>query len=238
MYPRIRLGKTRTAYPKARRPIETPNLSISALRSRLTLSGVLLLLVIGLHLWLVWVGNFPGDFWALRQGWYQQSTALNVYNDIFQFLGTPEVATLLVGAAFVILLRRRLFVEAAGLVVACLAVPLNELLKLVLGPSPLWVHHGYAGDNFPSGHVAFVTAVIGYLGLISWRHGHRRLAAVAVVLIIAVGPARVVTGTHLVSDCVGGYLLGAAMLLLAGRLVTQTSRREAQWNIASSEAPV
>jgi membrane-associated phospholipid phosphatase len=201
-------------------------------------SGLLILLVVGLHLWLVWVGNFPGDYWALRQGWFPQSTALNAYNDIFQFLGTPEFAVLLVGTAFVILRRKRLFGEVAGLIVACLAIPLNELLKLALGPSPLWVQHGYAGHNFPSGHVTFVTAVIGYLGFISWRHGHRWLTAVAAVLIIAVGPARVVTGTHLVSDCVGGYLLGTAMLLLACQLVIQSSRRESQWNIASSEAPV
>ncbi|HEX3801493.1 MAG TPA: phosphatase PAP2 family protein [Solirubrobacteraceae bacterium] len=203
----------------------------------MALSGALLLLVIGLHMWLVWVGNFPGDVWALEQGWYPQSNALNGYANFFQELCTPAVATLIVVVVLGVLLRHKLLRDAAGLVVACVAVALNALLKLVLGPSPLWVEAHRAGHNFPSGHVTFVTAVIGYMGLVAWRHGRWWLAALAVALIIGVGPARVVTGIHLVSDCVAGYLLGAAMLVLAAQFVTQTSRKESRWNIANSEAP-
>jgi membrane-associated phospholipid phosphatase len=193
--------------------------------------------VIGLHLWLEWVGNFPGDVWALQQGWYTQSTALNGWANFYQYLCTPGLATLIVATALVVLLRRRLYEEAAGLIVACVAVALNALLKLVLGPSPLWIEAHRAGHNFPSGHVTFVTAVIGYLGVVAWRHGRRRLTAIAILLIIGVGPARVVTGIHLVSDVVAGYLLGASMLLLASQFAPERSRRESQWNIANSEAP-
>jgi membrane-associated phospholipid phosphatase len=193
---------------------------------------------VALHLWLVWGGRFPGDSWALEQGGRTHSHAVNAYANLFQDLGTHALATLIVAAALIVLLRQRLFTETAGLIVACLAVPLNAVLKLVLGPSPIWVAADRAGHNFPSGHVTFVTAVIGYIGLLAWRHGKWWLTVVAIVLIIGAGPARVVTGIHLVSDCVAGYLVGAAMLLLAGQFATQRSRRQSRWNIASSDSPV
>jgi undecaprenyl-diphosphatase len=174
----------------------------------------LFLLVIALHLWLVWVGPFPGDHWALRQDWTPHPTWVRDYASFFQHLGTPLVAIALVAVASVLIIRSGSPLELFGLGVACLAVPLNALLKLVLGPSPLW-HPAHTGHNFPSGHATFVVAVIGYLGLLAHRHGQRWLAALGLVLVVAVGPARVVTGIHLVSDVIAGYMLGGAMLLVA-----------------------
>jgi undecaprenyl-diphosphatase len=180
------------------------------------LPAALFLLVIALHLWLVWVGPFPGDHWALRQGWTPHPTWVRDYASFFQHLGTPLVAIALVAVASVLIIRHGSLLELFGLGVACLAVALNALLKLVLGPSPIWqtVHTGH---NFPSGHTTFVVAVIGYLGMVAHRHGQRWLESLALVLVIAVGPARVVTGIHLVSDVIAGYLLGGAMLLVALR---------------------
>jgi len=60
-----------------------------------------------------------------------------------------------------------------------------------------------------------VTAVIGYLGLVSWRAGRPWLTALAALLIVGIGPARLVTGVHLVSDVVAGYCVGASWLILA-----------------------
>jgi membrane-associated phospholipid phosphatase len=196
---------------------------IRSLRLPLLVSGLLVLLVIGLHFYLEWVGLFPGDLWAMRQGWHNEPTVVNGYANLFQYLGTPGLAIALVVVTLAILLRHRLYEEAVGLLIACVAVALNALLKLVLGPSPLWILVHYPGHNFPSGHVTFVTAVIGYIGVVAWRHRRRWISAIAVVLIIAVGPSRVVTGIHLVSDVVGGYILGTAMLLLAVSVATQRS---------------
>jgi undecaprenyl-diphosphatase len=177
----------------------------------------LFLLVIAVHLWLVWVGPFPGDGWALRQTSTPHPTWVRDYADFFQHLGTPLVAIALVAVALILILRYGSLAEAAGLVVACLAVPLNAILKLVLGASPLW-RTAHTGHNYPSGHTTFVIAVLGYIGVIAWRHDRRWPAALAALLVVAVGPARVVTGIHLVSDVVGAYLLGAAMLLVAMRV--------------------
>jgi membrane-associated phospholipid phosphatase len=163
----------------------------------------LFLLVIALHLWLVWVGSFPGDHWALRQG---------------EISHPLLVAIAIVAVALTVLLARTSLAETIGLLVACCAVPLNALLKLVLGPSPLWRTLHHSGHNYPSGHTTFVFAVAGYLAVIAWRHERRWLTALAALLIIGLGPARVLTGIHLVSDVVGGYLLGAAMLLVALRV--------------------
>jgi membrane-associated phospholipid phosphatase len=177
----------------------------------------LILLVIGLHFWLVWGGSFPGDGWAVRQQRTPHPAWIHSYANIFQWLGTPLVAIALVAIAMLAILKFGSFREAVGLVVACLGVPLNAVLKVVLGQSPLWRAFHHKTLNFPSGHTTFTVAVVGYLTLLAWRHGRRWLTLLGLLFVVAVGPARVVTGIHLVSDVVAGYLLGAAMLLLASR---------------------
>lgn len=194
----------------------------------------LLLLVVALHLWLVWVGSLPGDHWALAQKMGPHSHLITAYSDFFQIL-EPAIAIPLFVVAMFLLLRRNRRAEAVGLVIAYCAVPVNEAFKLVLGPSPLWVATHQPGHDYPSGLVAFTTAVFGFLGLLAWRRERRSLSAVALVLVLASGPARVVTGIHLVSDVIGGYLLGGAMLLLAWRLTLDRLPEDTRWNIASSE---
>ena len=187
----------------------------------------LLLLVVALHLWLVWVGALPGDHWALAQKEGPRSHLINAYADFFQIL-EPAIVIPLFAVAMFLFLRRNMRAEAVGLVIAYCAVPINEAFKLALGPSPLWLAAHQPGHDYPSGLVAFTTAVFGFLGLLARRHRRRWISAVALVLVIASGPARLVTGIHLVSDVIGGYLVGLTVLLLALRLTDPFSSASTQ----------
>jgi membrane-associated phospholipid phosphatase len=97
----------------------------------------------------------------------------------------------------------------------------NALLKRLWGPTELF-HHVFVtapfpvvgGDNYPSGHVTYAVAIFGYVAVVARRRGATEIAVIAALLVIGMGPARVLAGDHLVSDAVGGYLLGAGWLLL------------------------
>jgi len=182
-------------------------------------SAGLISLVAAMRAWVEWVGPLPGDrFAAMRFTKPQdEGEVLRHLTSFFSSLGTPGVAVALVAVALStvwLFTSRR---TACGLVAACLVIPLNALLKLVSGPTPLWsathAHHG--GLNFPSGHVAFVTSVFGYLGWVAARRHRRVDVAVALLVVLCMGPARVLAGAHLVSDVIAGYMVGAAVLVLA-----------------------
>jgi membrane-associated phospholipid phosphatase len=195
-------------------------------RTFLLLSAASLLLVFALHFWLVWVGSFPGDRWAAAQSaaihtrpqWLQDT--VRDYGD----LGSPALATAIVLALGLWLwwvAGRR---AATALLIACLAVALNALLKTIFGPTPFAVQLYRSGSNFPSGHVAFVTAAVGFAGLVAVRYRQWWLVAVAVVLVGGIGPARVIGGAHVVSDVIGGYLMGTAGVLLAYAYLVRPSQ--------------
>jgi undecaprenyl-diphosphatase len=127
----------------------------------------------------------------------------------FVAAGTVGVLALLAG--------RRAGARAAAFVVACSAVVVAEAaLNAVLGVSPPMraVLPG-SSANFPSGHVAYATAVFGCVALLARRAGQTDLVAVAVLLALLMGVARIVYGVHLLADVLAGYALGCAWLALA-----------------------
>jgi membrane-associated phospholipid phosphatase len=68
----------------------------------------------------------------------------------------------------------------------------------------------------------------------------RVTAAVVIVIIAGAGPARVLGGQHLLSDVLGGYLLGIAWLIVAHRYLVGPDHRiqkEAAWDRAGLERP-
>ncbi|MFF5565347.1 phosphatase PAP2 family protein [Streptomyces sp. NPDC012623] len=85
---------------------------------------------------------------------------------------------------------------------------------------------------FPSGHAMTATVTCGLLLWLTYRHGaspwvRRTAVVVAVVSVAGVGFTRLWLGVHWVSDVVGGWLLGGALVWLSvatyGRLAV--SRR-------------
>ena len=121
-------------------------------------------------------------------------------------------------------------------VAAAAAAGLAEALKHLFGPTRMEVDLLGAGaaGTYPSGHVAYGTAVFGLLAVLGWMHGHREIAAVMMLLVVGMGPAMTMVSAHQVSDVAGGYALGFAWLcavLAAGRSATVHGKRP--WQAAT-----
>jgi membrane-associated phospholipid phosphatase len=132
---------------------------------------------------------------------------------------------LLVGAAIVLLFAVRARREA---LVLLLAVGTGQVVKIavkhIVGrprPSPDQVNvliHAKEMNSFPSGHTVHDVVFFGFLWFLAFTQLRRRGLRLAMLGLLAgmmllVGPARIYLGAHWASDVLGGYLLGAALLL-------------------------
>ncbi len=201
-------------------------------RTWLLCSAVLLSVVIASR-WLLSLHPLPGDGWAASVGAAPKPRLVYLITRVYQQIGRPLVA---VGEVLVMLGwlwysgGRR---AARGLVIALVASASCGLIKVICGPTPMWLSLHHVGTNFPSGVVTFVTAAGGYLGVVAWRRGLRVMPAVVVVVILGAGPARVVGGQHLLSDALGGYMLGSAWLIAAWVYLVAPERQP--WRRATAQ---
>ncbi|PIW22966.1 MAG: hypothetical protein COW32_01820, partial [Candidatus Aquicultor secundus] len=74
------------------------------------------------------------------------------------------------------------------------------------------------GFSYVSGHTLEYTLLFGFLGFLALLSAEGRtsryvLSAVSFLMPLIVGLGRVYAGAHWVTDVVGGYLLGTAILL-------------------------
>jgi undecaprenyl-diphosphatase len=135
--------------------------------------------------------------------------------------------TLLVSGACLVLVARRAWREA---VVLLGVVLVGQVLWVVSGqlvgrprPTSVLVQiqieekdiHGF--PSFPSGHAVYYTVFFGFLWFLAFTKVKRpvlrwSLLGVFGGLVPLVGFARLYLGAHWVSDVVGGYLLGGAVL--------------------------
>ena len=186
---------------------------------------LLLALVIG-ERWLLSSHLFPGDTWAAQVGMSHKSQLVWDVTRFYQQVGRPLVAIGEVAVMLAWLWRRAGRRETQGLLIALLASLSCGVIKILCGPTPLWMvldHH--VGTNFPSGVVTFMTASVGYVALVAWRDGRRAVAITLTVAILGAGPARIVGGQHLISDVLGAYMLGLAWLLAAQAYLLAPARR-------------
>ena len=72
------------------------------------------------------------------------------------------------------------------------------------------VRGAFASGNFPSGHVVYITSLCGLLGWFALARGHHATCAAMLLLILGMGPLRVIDGAHWPSDVLAGYALGLA----------------------------
>ncbi|PBC65400.1 hypothetical protein BKI49_03130 [Streptomyces sp. Tue6028] len=107
---------------------------------------------------------------------------------------------------------------------ACaLGTAVQQTLKWAVGRErPVWrdpvdrAHYA----AFPSGHALTATVVCGLLLWLLYRYGagrglRRTASALAVVTVVGVGWTRIWLGVHWPSDVLGGWLIGALVVVLA-----------------------
>jgi len=139
---------------------------------------------------------------------------------LFNLLGDPLVALLTVAALAAIAARRAGMRAAALIVLASAVVVGTAVVKHIVGPTPDWVGAGHGDSlNFPSGHVAYATALCTAVALLVRPPRDRDVLVLAVAFPLVMGVTRITAGVHLFSDVLGGYLFGAAWALAAHRLL-------------------
>ncbi|MGC9220842.1 MAG: phosphatase PAP2 family protein [Solirubrobacteraceae bacterium] len=202
------------------------------------LVGVALILLVVVLRWILSVDTFSIDVWAARVGDSRKPWLVWYITRVYQQVGRPLVAMgevlVMFGWLYAAAGRR----ASQGLVVALMASVSSGVIKIICGPTPLWLSLAdHVGTNFPSGVVTFMTASWGYIALVAWRTNRRGTFAALAVLIVASGPARVVGGQHLATDTLGGYMLGAAWLIGAYLYLTAPVQRSRSGKQKSHAAP-
>jgi undecaprenyl-diphosphatase len=137
---------------------------------------------------------------------------------------------LLAGVVLALWLRRRrreAVVMAAVMVAAAAA---SGVGKAVVGRRrpvvPIVVDH-VAGPSFPSGHALTSFVAVGMLAFLvapALGRGARALLAIAAATLIAtIGFSRLILGVHYLTDVIGGWLIGALLVLAAVSALRRTT---------------
>ncbi|MCW3009977.1 MAG: phosphatase family protein, partial [Solirubrobacterales bacterium] len=134
----------------------------------------------------------------------------------FGELGTTLVAMLTVAIAAAIV-AHNVGARAAVLVAASsLAVVASDALQALGNPTPL--HRELFGVNaangLPSSHAAYAASVFGVFAVLGRRHGRPEVVAVSALLIVLMGPARMLSSAHVPSELLAGYGVGLTWLAL------------------------
>jgi undecaprenyl-diphosphatase len=136
------------------------------------------------------------------------------------FLGKPELLALLaalVGLRLVLTGHVRLGLFVVVAVIGGWLVD-NGLKELIGRERPVFDDpvSTSSGPSFPSGHAMTSTAAYGAVVLLARR---RAVTVAAIVLVVAIGITRIVLGVHWVTDVLGGWVVGAAWVLLCARVL-------------------
>ncbi|MBI4305848.1 MAG: phosphatase PAP2 family protein [Chloroflexi bacterium] len=172
--------------------------------------------------------RFPGDLGIAVAVGSARHSPLTEFMEVVSFVGKgwPMIALAGVIAACFFLLRvpRACVAVLGGLV----AMGINPLFKLIIQrPRPpaelVNATDTFGGLGFPSGHAFQAVILFGVLAflasdLIKDLALRRLVQGALVALVFAIGISRVYLGAHWASDVLGGYLWGAAFLLLLFRL--------------------
>jgi undecaprenyl-diphosphatase len=159
-------------------------------------------------------GSFPGDRGLLSWMRYPHpSQPFSFVAHAFAVLGDAVVATVSVAVVWAIVDRKLGRRYGVLVLVAVGAVALSTILKTILGPTPLQRSlyvGGLVPASFPSGHVVYITSLCGLVAWFALARGNRPIFLAMGLIILGMGPFRVVEGAHWPSDVLAGYALGLA----------------------------
>lgn len=191
--------------------------------------GLFALAALGLTIAAAVANRLPGDFRG--SVWVQFGPVSPWFRLADTGVGwMNETAVVFIGvAAGAVLLARRYWVEAIGLVPALATVVLVPVLKhFIMRPMPSadYVHVRPTDQiaSYPSGHVFLAVAVFGamwhYAPEICGPHQWmvRLFRAAMVLAMLDMGLSRIYRGAHWPSDVLGAYLLGGLALVIVIRL--------------------
>lgn len=140
----------------------------------------------------------------------------------FSWLGDWE-RVVLIGITFLIVLmyyrqyREAWFLSGVVAIAKLLSVLLKELFERIRPDMTLWLTDA-SGFAFPSGHATVAMALYGGLGYLAWRQLKHLITryltlVICFILVVGIGLSRVYLRVHWLTDVLGGWLLGAAVLL-------------------------
>ncbi|MGD1991805.1 MAG: phosphatase PAP2 family protein [Anaerolineae bacterium] len=166
--------------------------------------------------------------------WFQQfSPTLDPLFRSLTFMGEEDFFLLLLPFVYWCLDRRN---GARLTILFLLSTYLNAVIKVVAGqPRPfqydprvqkLWET---SGNGFPSNHTQGAVVVWGYLAA---QFRRRWLSMLAAVLMVLIPLSRIYLGMHFPTDLLGGYLLGAGVLLLYLWWEPRAEEQLDRWGVA------
>lgn len=177
-----------------------------------------------------------------------RSAPLDVLMLFISGLGFEPLSYILSGLVILYLFVEGWRWEAGSALFAALGVSIMGLvIKLIVQrarPTPdlLNVFSPLNDYSFPSGHVLFFTAFLGFLWFLLYTHGKpsfpRTLGLVFFALLVAlVGVSRVYLGQHWPSDVLGAYLFGSLWLALTLYLYRRYRTPSGETPLQSAPAP-
>jgi membrane-associated phospholipid phosphatase len=162
-------------------------------------------------------GSFPGDDrFVSRMIFPKPSEPFAFLAHAFALLGNPVVASVSVAVVWALVDRQLGHRHGILVLAAVAAVALNAILKAIFGPTPLQleIFGERAPTNFPSGHVVYATVLCGLVAWLALARGNRPILVAMGLIILGMGPFRVVDGAHWPSDVLAGYALGLAWTIV------------------------
>ena len=146
---------------------------------------------------------------------------LSIFLRIITNIGSTVGVIVLLGLTAFIFVKKKIFSDFKYVIVnVSLGVILMEVIKnIVRRVRPMWKWITQGGFSFPSGHTISALLLYGTLLLLVYKklHGKYRkpLIIIFTIMIVLIGFSRIYFGVHYLTDVIGGYLLGLAILLVS-----------------------